>query len=152
MLYDSILRLYRRLRLDGYRKLFGAVHERDGSLSAIEAFSADIINLLGCPTLSQFADYVGISQPNATYKVNALVSKGYVEKVIFKSDRREVRLKTIEKFVRYFDEDRSKIQAAAKTVCARFSKAEIDAAQRVLDTLLETMEQDKEGENCDRPV
>lgn len=38
MLQESILQLYRRLRLDGYRKLFGAVQEREGSLSAIEAF------------------------------------------------------------------------------------------------------------------
>ena len=33
MLQESILRLYRRLRLDGYRKLFGAVQER-GEASA----------------------------------------------------------------------------------------------------------------------
>ena len=83
MLQESILQLYRRLRLDGYRKLFGAVQEREGSLSAIEAFSADLINLLGEPTLSQFAEYVGISQPNATYKVNALAGKGYVETVSY---------------------------------------------------------------------
>ena len=145
MLCESILRLYRRLRLDGYRKLFGAVQERDGSLSAIEAFSADLINLLDNPTLSQFADYVGISQPNATYKVNALVSKGYVEKTVSKPD--EVRLKTGGKFAQYFDEDRPKIQAAAEKVCAKFSEAEIDAACRVLDALLETMEQDKKGAN-----
>ena len=51
MLHESVLKLYRRLRLDGYRKLFGAVQEREGSLSAMEAFSADLINLLGEPTL-----------------------------------------------------------------------------------------------------
>ena len=145
MLCESVLKLYRRLRLDGYRKLFGAVQEREGSLSAIEAFSADLINLLGNPTLSQFADYVGISQPNATYKVNALVSKGYVEKTVSKPDRREVRLKTGGKFARYFDEDRPKIHAAAEKVYAQFSESEIDAACRVLGALLEAMEQDKEG-------
>ena len=57
----AFLKLYRRLRLDGYRKLFGAVQEREGSLSAMEAFSADLINLLGEPTLRQFAEYSGIS-------------------------------------------------------------------------------------------
>ena len=39
MLQESVLKLYRRLRLDGYRKLFGAVQEREGSLSAMEALS-----------------------------------------------------------------------------------------------------------------
>lgn len=27
MLHESVLKLYRRLRLDGYRKVFGAVQE-----------------------------------------------------------------------------------------------------------------------------
>lgn len=145
MLHESVLNLYRRLRLDGYRKLFGAVQEREGSLSAIEAFSADLINLLGNPTLSQFADYVGISQPNATYKVNALVSKGYVEKTVSKPDRREVRLKTGKKFAQYFDEDRPAIAAAAEQVRAQFSEAELDTARRVLDALLEAMQENREG-------
>ena len=48
MLHESILKLYRRLRLDGYRKLFGAVQEREGSLSAMEAFSTESLKLVRC--------------------------------------------------------------------------------------------------------
>ena len=139
MFHESVLKLYRKLRLDGYRKLFGAVHEREGSLSAMEAFSADIIGLLGDPTLSQFAEYVGISQPNATYKVNALAAKGYVEKIVSKPDRREIRLRTGKKFAQYFDEDRPAIQAAAQKIRAQFSEGEIDTARRVLDAMLAAM-------------
>ena len=145
MLPESIMKLYRRLRLDGYRKLFGAVQEREGSLSAIEAFSADLINLLGEPTISQFAEYVGISQPNATYKVNALAAKGYVEKVVAKPDRREVRLRTGKKFAQYFDEDRPAILAAAESVRKEFTDGEIETARRVLDAMLAAMQQQKEG-------
>ena len=147
MLYESVLNLYRRLRLDGYRKLFGAVQEREGSLSAIEAFSADLINLLGEPTLSQFAEYIGISQPNATYKVNALAGKGYVEKVVSKPDRREIRLRTGKKFAQYFDEDRPAICAAAERVRAQFSESEIDTARRVLDAMLDAMQEGRKGDN-----
>ena len=145
MFYESVVRLYRRLRLDSYRKLFGAVHEREGSLSAIEAFSADLIHLLGEPTLSQFAEYVGISQPNATYKVNSLAAKGYVEKVVSRPDRREVRLRTGKKFEQYFDEDRPAIAAAAERVRKQFSETEIDTARQVLDALLAAMQSQKEG-------
>ena len=74
MLLQTIEALFRKYRLFCYRKLFSAVREKPGSLSATEAFSADIIHLLGSPTISQFADTIGISQPNATYKVNQLVS------------------------------------------------------------------------------
>ena len=111
MLHESVLKLYRRLRLDGYRKLFGAVQEREGSLSAMEAFSADLINLLGD-----------------------------VEKVVSAPDRREIRLRTGKKFAQYFDEDRPVICAAAEKVRTQFSEEEIDAARRVLDALLEAMQ------------
>ena len=104
MLHESILKLYRRLRL------------------------------------RQFAEYSGISQPNATYKVNALASKGYVEKVVSAPDRREIRLRTGKKFAQYFDEDRPVICAAAEKVRMQFSEEEIDAARRVLDALLEAMQ------------
>ena len=106
----------------------------------MEAFSADLINLLGEPTLKEFAEYSGISQPNATYKVNALASKGYVEKVVSAPDRREIRLRTGKKFAQYFDEDRPVICAAAEKVRTQFSEEEIDAARRVLDALLEAMQ------------
>ena len=65
MLLQTIEALFRKYRLDGL-KLFAAVREKPGSLSATEAFSADIIHLLGSPTISQFAETIGISQPNAT--------------------------------------------------------------------------------------
>ena len=66
MLLQTIEALFRKYRLFCYQKLFAAVREKPGSLSATEAFSSDIIHLLGSPTISQFADTIGISQPNAT--------------------------------------------------------------------------------------
>ena len=144
---DTVMRLYRWLRLDSYRRIFGSVHERSGSLSATEAFSVDVIHLLGAPTLSQFAECIGISQPNATYKVNALAGKGYVEKVVSKPDRREIRLRTGKKFAQYFDEDRPAICAAAERVRAQFSESEIDTARRVLDAMLDAMQEGRKGAN-----
>ena len=149
MLQESILQLYRRLRLDGYRKLFGAVQEREGSLSAIEAFSADLINLLGEPTLSQFAEYVGISQPNATYKVNALAGKGYVEKVPSPGDRREIRLQPAEKLRKYMERGEGGLEQAVQTLQKTYTDQQLELAARVLTTLLDEVE---EEENHDRSV
>mgnify|MGYP000723227402 CR=1 FL=1 len=109
MLLQTIEALFRKYRLFCYQKLFSAVREKPGSLSATEAFSADIIHLLGSPTISQFADTIGISQPNATYKVNQLVSKGYLRKTVQAHDRREIVLTTSEKFSGYFDENEEEI-------------------------------------------
>ena len=147
---DTVMHLYRWLRLDSYRRIFGSVRERSGSLSATEAFSADVIHLLGTPTLSQFAECIGISQPNATYKVNSLVQKGYVRKCVSESDRREVRLETAEKYDRYFQRDSEALQRAITALRAEYSEQEIAAAGKVINSLLRHMEE--EEQNIDRPV
>ena len=118
MLGETFAQLFRKYRLFCYRKLFAAVREKPGSLSATEAFSADII---------------GISQPNATYKVNQLTAKGYLEKHVQARDRREVVLTTSEKFTGYFDEDKEDaLQQKIRTAAAQFTPAELDSTERVL--------------------
>lgn len=94
--------IYRYLRLAHYRNLFSMIREKPGSLSATEAFSVEVIYLLGEPTLGEFAEFIGISQPNASYKVNALVAKGYITKQSCESDKRECRLVVTKKFLDYY--------------------------------------------------
>lgn len=146
---NSVLRLYRWLRLDSYKRIFGAVRERAGSLSATEAFSADVIYLLGRPTLTQFAACIGISQPNATYKVNNLVQKGYIRKSVPENDRREVRLEPAEKFASYFQQDHAPLQRAIDALYAQYTNEEIQTAGSVLNTLLQNLDQE---EQYDRSV
>ena len=78
---EQISRCYERFRLITYRSMFRLLRERDSSLSAAEAYAVDVIHLLHGPTIKEFADCLGISQPNATYKVNHLIQKGYVHKI-----------------------------------------------------------------------
>ena len=66
MLTEEVIRLYKRFRLLNYREMFGRIREKDGSLSATEAFAADVIYLLEKPTITQLAETLGISQPSAT--------------------------------------------------------------------------------------
>ena len=149
MLQQTLLRLYRQLRLISYRHIFGAIRERSGSLSATEAFSADVIQLLGAPTLSQFAQYLGISQPNATYKINNLVAKGYVEKVPSPGDRREIRLQPAEKLRKYMERGEGGLEQAVQTLQKTYTDQQLELAARVLTTLLDEVE---EEENHDRSV
>ena len=89
MLDASFTSVYDKFKLQFYRKVFELVRERDGSLSAMEAFSLEVINMLGKPTVGQFAEFLNISQSNATYKVNNLIRKGYLERENSRTDRRE---------------------------------------------------------------
>ena len=118
------------------------LREKTGSLSATEAFSADVIHLLGCPTLGQFAATLGISQPNATYKVNNLAAKGYLEKIPGE-DRREVRLQTAGKFNAYYHDNEQALREAMDALAGRFSPEELDAAERVMQALVQTVETEK---------
>ena len=137
-----ILRLQNWLRLESYKKMFHTLREKTGSLSATEAFSADVIHLLGRPTLGQFAATLGISQPNATYKVNSLVAKGYLVKVPGK-DRREVRLQTAGKFNAYYDDNEQALRDAVDSLGSQFSPEELATANRVMQALVQTVETEK---------
>lgn len=140
MLYNEAIDLYKKLRLVHYRRMFGRIHERDGSLSATEAFAVDVIYLLEKPTLGEFAACLGISQPNATYKVNNLMAKGYVEKRASESDRRECRLCVTEKFMDYFGAQITFLRSAVDKLAEKFSGKELETFEKVLLALTEALE------------
>ena len=146
MLSEEIRRLYQHFRLRNYRALFGRIREKDGSLSATEAFAADVIFLLGSPTITQLAETLGISQPNATYKVNNLAAKGYVNRHTPEDDRRECRLSVAERFHTYYDTSDSFIQTAVEQLGERYSGEELEKFEEMLRALNEAVEsQDTKG-------
>ena len=101
MIEKSFITVYDKFKLQFYRGVFEQVRERDGSLSAMEAFSLEVIAMLDRPTVGQFAEFLNISQSNATYKVNSLMKKGYLERQNSTTDRREYHLVLSDKFHRY---------------------------------------------------
>ena len=135
MLYQRVAELYKKFRLMHYRVIFSRIKEKDGSLSATEAFAVDAIYLLGTPTIKQFSDYLGISQPNATYKINSLSSKGYVTKEISDTDRREYRLILTEKYFNYYGDQTRFIETAVETLRTEYSEADIQKFEQMLASL-----------------
>ena len=143
VLYDRIADLYDRLRLLHYGRLFSRIREREGSLSATEAFSVDAIYLLGEPTIKQFSDFLGISQPNATYKVANLTEKGYVEKTPSAEDRREYRLRVSDKFYGYYGNRTLPIANAAEKLSRSFTEEELAVFERVLAELNQLLKEEE---------
>ncbi len=135
MLYQKIKSLYEKLRLKHYRDLFSRVKERDGSLSATEAYAADVIYLLGDPTVSTFADTLGISQPNATYKINNLVSKGYAVRSVSSEDRRECRVSVGDRFFSYYNTDYPFLSESVERLKENYTPQELALLERMLDDL-----------------
>lgn len=123
--------IYRYLRLAHYQNLFATINEKPGSLSATEAFSVEVIYLLGEPTLGEFADFIGISQPNASYKVNALVSKGYITKESGENDKRECRLVVTRKFRDYYGSQVPDISGITKQFSQEENAVLLKLSQRI---------------------
>lgn len=135
MLEESFVKVYDKFKLQFYRRVFELVRERDGSLSAMEAFSLEVIKMLGQPTVGQFADFLNISQSNATYKVNSLIKKGYLERENSRTDRREYHLILSEKFFRYAELLSSYEITVMERIKERFSAEEVDLFDRMLQVI-----------------
>lgn len=135
MLQENFCKVYDKFKLHFYRKVFELVRERDGSLSAMEAFSLEVIKMLGTPTIGQFADFLNISQSNATYKVNNLIKKGYLERQNSQLDRREYHLVLSEKFYNYIGLLSSYESTVTERITRRFSPEEVALFDRMLQII-----------------
>lgn len=139
MLDENFEKVYDKFKLQFYRKVFELVRERDGSLSAMEAFSLEVIKMLDSPTIGRFAEFLNISQSNATYKVNSLIKKGYLERENSTSDRREYHLVLSEKYYNYIGLLTSYQQIVMERVKERFPPDVIERADKMLEIVSEEL-------------
>ena len=128
----NFLEVYDKFKFSFYRKVFSMVKEREGSLTAMEVFSLEVINQLGKPTIGKFAEFLNISQSNATYKVNNLIRKGYIIKENSDTDRREYHLKLSDKFYSYNGLMQSYIDTVMARIHERFTSEELATFEHVL--------------------
>ena len=110
-------------------------------LNMQEAFSLDIIHMLGNPTILEFANYLEISQPNATYKINQMISKGYLTKTLCEDDKRSYRLSVTEKFMECYRGNDRYIENSLNDIENMFSKEEVELLSKMLVAIQQYMSQ-----------
>ena len=135
MLEKNFAEVYDKFKLQFYRRVFDLVRERDGSLSAMEAFSLEVIKMLDSPTVGQFADFLNISQSNATYKVNSLIKKGYLVRQNSTTDRREYHLVLSEKYYNYMNLFANYEMTVMKRIKERFPEEDVACFDRILKVM-----------------
>lgn len=135
MLEKNFIEVYDKFKVQFYRKIFEKVRERDGSLSAMEGFSLEIIRALDEPTVGQFADFLNISQSNATYKVNNLIKKGYLVRQNSTTDRREYHLVLSEKYYSYAELMTDYELTVVQRMKERFSEEDIEKLNEMLTVI-----------------
>ena len=143
MLEQLFHKLYLMFRANYYRQFVQEIGTREGSLSATESFCVELIYLMTNPTVSDFANYLNISVPNANYKINSLVNKGYIVRQTSESDRREQHLVVTEKFLKYYGLNDKVISQLMKSIRENFPQDEVDAYTDMLERVITLMEQIK---------
>lgn len=139
MMESSFIEVYDKFKLEFFRRIFELVREREGSLSAMEAFSIEVIHALHEPTVGQFAEFLNISQSNATYKVNNLIKKGYLIRQNSETDRREYHLILSDKYYGYTDIMRSYVDTVVGRIRKSFTPEEAKQFGDMLDRISNEM-------------
>ena len=92
----------------------------------------EAIQALGSPTVNEFATFMRISPPNAAYKVNSLIKKGYIRKVQSPDDRREYHLEITQKYIDYYNISTAYMSAVMDRIAQRFTPAECAQLEEML--------------------
>lgn len=139
MLEESFSEVYKKFKIRYYQNVFAQAPDRELSLTTIEAFCAEIIGALDNPTINEFANFINVSAPNATYRVNSLIQKGYIEKVQSETDKREYHLRVTDKYYKYYNISKSYVDTVLERVKATCSKEDVEACDRVLSKMNEEL-------------
>ena len=132
MLEELFSQVYTKFKMHFYREVFSRFQSREASLTAVETLCMEVIAALKEPTVNEFASFVQISSPNAAYKVNSLIQKGYLEKAQSAQDRREYHLRPTEKYLDFYNVSNTYIEAVMARIRARFSQEEVAELERML--------------------
>jgi DNA-binding MarR family transcriptional regulator len=121
MLRQAILSVYTKFKLHFYQEIFKRFQDREASLTTVETFCMETIQALGSPTINEFATFMRISAPNATYKVNSLIRKRYLRKVRSAQDKREYHLEVTQRYLDYYNISAQYVSEVIDRVSATFS-------------------------------
>lgn len=132
MLDQAFFNVYTKFKLHFYQEIFQRFQDREASLTTVETFCMETILALGTPTVNEFASFMCISPPNAAYKVNSLVKKGYIRKVQSKTDKREFHLEVTEKYINYYNISASYMLEVMNRISSHFSPEDCAKLEEML--------------------
>ena len=135
MLDEAFDRVYTKFKLHFYRSVFSRFQDREASLTTVETFCMEIINALGHPTINEFSSFVNISPPNAAYKINSLIQKGYVTKERSPDDKREYHLSVTQKYCDYYNISQRYLNTVVDRVKERFPEEDVAKLEEMLEVI-----------------
>lgn len=137
-LANTFAAVYAKFKIHFYQDIFTIIQERETSLSTVEVFCVEIIHALDKPTVNEFSSFINISAPNAAYKVNSLIKKGYLEKVQSPNDKREYHLVVTDKYYNYYNLSSTYLSRVVRRVYEHFDHNQL----RILNDMLQIMHEE----------
>ena len=132
MLDQAFNEVYTKFKLHFYRAVFSRFQDREASVTSVETVCMESINALGNPTIAEFSSFVNISPPNAAYKINSLVQKGYVKKEQSPEDKREYHLSVTQKYIDYYNVSYRYLSTVMDRIKDRFPKEDVEKLEEML--------------------
>lgn len=135
MLKHAFFNVYTKFKVHFYQEIFERFQTREANLTTVETFCVETIQALGRPTVNEFATFMRISPPNAAYKVNSLVKKGYIRRVQSAEDRREYHLEVTQKYFDYYNISTNYLVEVMDRVARRFSPEDCSRLEEMLNVV-----------------
>ena len=132
MLEQTFTEIYTKFKMHFYQTISKRSKDSDDYLTTTEAFCMEGIVALGEPTVAQFGNLLNLSTPNAAYKVNNLVKKGYLKKIQSKRDHREYHLRPTKKYKDFYNISYSYLHTVVERAEAKFSSEDIEHLEEIL--------------------
>lgn len=139
MLEEAFQRIYTKFKLHFYRTAFGCFQDRESDLTPVETFSMEIIMALGKPSINEFSRFLRISAPNAAYKINSLIQKGYVRKERSTRDKREYHLEVTQKYIDHHNTSYRYLSTVVERMQTRFSPEEAARLAEMINTITDEL-------------
>ena len=127
--------IYAKFKIHFYKEMFSQLHEREASLTTVETLCVETIHALNNPTVNEFASFIKISPPNAAYKINSLINKGYIKKVRSADDKREYHLMVTDKYYKYYNLSLSYVDLVMERIQNYFSPEQLAIITKFLQVI-----------------
>ena len=135
MLEQAFQDVYTKFKLHFYQNVFQRFATREATLTTVESFCMEGIMAMGEPTIAEFSRLMGISTPNAAYKIGSLIKKGYVEKIRSEEDKRTYHLHPTQKFMEYNRINLSYLQTIVERCEKRFTVQQLQTLEEMLNII-----------------
>ena len=139
---ELFAKVYTQFKMHCYRAVFRNFENREATLTTVETFCMEVIHAMGRPTINEFASFLRMSSPNAAYKVNNLVRKGYLRRVRSEKDHREYYLEVTQRYIDYCNVSNSYVDDVMKRVRERMTDKEWADFHHTLEILTDEMKAD----------